>query len=219
MKSIQKELKYPVFLSASQCAIDVFWRCIFEEMAYNNCPFGVFIDANTLSVQCNFKGKSFNYCFHEKPVQEIHDKLVDLFKTKLQLYSKNDYLKSRSVLTEELKVKFESWKDIKKKSIKDILLENFILSLRDKLQCSYAQLRKLLSILHMAFSFKMITNNDVILDPVENKIIDIEGFSVEQMTLPTFMFQQTEQPKVEKSIDQSKTDLITLWNKYIKIDS
>ncbi len=218
MKCIKKDLKYPIFLKVSQCENDLYWQYIFDEMAYDMCPFGVYIDQSSFSVHCNLKGKQFNYGLHDKTPQTIHTELVQLFKTKLNLYSKNEYLQSRTHLNEQLKIRFESWKDIKKKSIKDILLENFILSLHGKIGCSYVQLRKLLSILQMAFHFKMITHNDVIIDSKDNKIIDIVGFNVENLSALTLVVPPSDFYKSEKPSESQKTDLIALWEKYIKID-
>ncbi len=216
---MKKDLKYPIFLKVSQCEHDLYWQYIFEEMAYDMCPFGVYIDHSSFSVHCNLKGKQFNYGLQDKSAEDIHTELIQLFKTKLNLYSKNEYLQSRTHLNEQLKIKFESWKEIKKKSIKDILLENFILSLREKIGCSYVQLRKLLSILQMAFHFKMITHNDVIIDPHDNKIVDIVGFNAENLNTMTLVIPTMEMYKTDKTTDNQKTDLIALWEKYIKIDS
>lgn len=218
MKCIKKELKYPLFLKVSHHHSDVYWQCVFEDMAYDICPMGVYIDSTTFSVHCNLKGKQFNYKFINKPVDHIYNDLIHLFKTHLNMFSKNDYIKSRTALSDQLKVKFESWKDIKKKSIKDILLENFILSLRSRIECSYIQLKKLLSIIHMAVNFKVITNNDVIIDPNENKIIDIIGFNLDQLTKTSFLVEMNSIPKIDKSAEFTKTDMMLLWKKFIKIE-
>ncbi len=211
MKSTKKELIYPVFLKCSHSHPDPFWQYVFEDLAYGISPFGTFFDHETGTIQCNFKGKEFNYAFHQKSSEEVCTELIDLFRRKLQLLSRTDYLHQRSVLGEHLKFSFQSWKDIKKKNIKDILLEEYILSTQENVLSA----RKFLSLIQMALHFKLITNDDIVFDSKTNRVVQIHHFDVKQGIIPSFSFSYNlnKQETEEKS---SKLDVYSMWRQFIQ---
>ena len=53
------KLIYPIFLSCCEFSKDNFWKFIFEDLAYGNCPYGTYIVKNYIC--CNYKGKEFMY--------------------------------------------------------------------------------------------------------------------------------------------------------------
>jgi len=194
MKFTKKEIIYPIFLQVSQMATDSFWIYLFQDLAYGICPFGISID--NYAVYCRFKDKQFNYNFSGKSCQNIYDQLMHIFKNKLNILSKLDHLTKRSKFNEILQlISNKQWKDIRKKNIKDILLENFVISLKYKYSLSNTQAQKILNSIIIGFTFKLISNTDVIYDPINCKIIDINGID----------FQLLEQSKkITMSLDMPK---------------
>lgn len=206
----KKEILYPIFLKISQSLTDTFWVYLFEDIAYGICPFGTYIESETLS--CNFKGKQFRYIFSDKSEETIKNDLISIFTTKLNIYSKIDYLKNRTNFGKGLQLSYLSWKDIKKKSIKDILIENFVLSLKSKYNLSDMKTRKVLSLINMTFTFKLISTQDIIYDAKECKIIDIIGLNID--TLNAF-FQLSSICPPATSFHKENATIYGLWNQMI----
>ena len=54
------ELIYPIFLEVCKYADeDIFWKYVFEDLAYGRSPYGTYITKNFMC--CNYKGKEFSY--------------------------------------------------------------------------------------------------------------------------------------------------------------
>lgn len=208
MKNNRKEIIYPIFLKISQSLSDTYWIYLFEDMAYGICPFGTYIDTD--SIICNFKGKQFRYSFIDKSEEDIKNNLMTIFTSKLNIYSKIDYLKNRTNFGKGLQLSYNQWKDIKKKSIKEILIENYVLSLKLKYNHSDIKSRKILSIINMAFTFKIISNQNVIYDPKECKIIDITGLNTDKLSTNISL------STINLYKENDKIDLYLLWNNLVE---
>ena len=128
MKTGKNEILFPIFLQASLQTQDSFWIYLFEDLAYGICPFGSFIDKDT--VCCKFKGKQFNFKFSDKTPEDIFEQLYELFRTKLNVCSSSDYYTKRLKFNDILENKHAQWKDIKKKNIKDIFIENYVIDMK-----------------------------------------------------------------------------------------
>jgi len=170
---VQKEIVYPVFMHASLYTDDAFWVSVFEDLAYSIPPMGVYFDHTTLCSR--FKGREFNFNFEGATPDTVYTSLRHLFQTKLKLVSQLDHLTHRKAFTKCLERKRRGWADIKKKNIKNILIENYVISLKYKYQLSNKQTQKLLRKIMLGFHFKMIGPSQVVYDPVDNRITDIVG--------------------------------------------
>lgn len=171
---MKNEIIYPIFLEVSQLCVDLFWMYLFEDLSYGICPFGTYIDENI--IYCRFKGKQFNFSFKDKPIEKIHTDLISIFKNRLKIMSKIDYLELRSDFNHLLRgYKNKEWKDIKKKNIKDLLIEDYVLRMKKKHNLTIQQSQKLLSNILIGFNFKLITNNDIQYDSDLGYITDING--------------------------------------------
>lgn len=173
-----KNILYPIFIQSSNETTDPFWNYIFNQLSYGICPFGVTI--HNTDIYCNFPGKHFHYDFSNKSHTEIYNDITTLFKEKLDIQSKNDLLREKKILNESIHFSFDSWKDIKKKNIKDILIEQYVISLKHKYDLSYIRVRKILASIHLAFTFKIISNDDVRYDKDKGCITHIQGFHIDK---------------------------------------
>jgi hypothetical protein len=207
----KKEILYPVFLSVSHLSADVFWKYLYEDLAYGICPFGTFM--NNDSVFCRFKGKQFNYQFSSKEPEEIETQLTYIFKTQLNIQSKMDYLSSRADFSKILDTSHnKEWKDIKKKNIKDILLDNFIIKMKNKYNFNASQTHKLMCFIITGFQFKIITNLDIEYDSVTCSITNIKGIDVKSL-ITEKKFSITIDPKIIESPPAEKLLMSDLWLK------
>lgn len=216
MKNYRKEIVYPIFIKVSQSTTDIFWVYLYEDLAYGICPFGTYIDSDAYTINCNFKGKQFIYSFKNKLHSDILTELTHLFTIKLNIFSKIDYLKNRTNFGKGLQLFYSCWKDIKKKSIKDILIENFVLSLQKQYDLSSIQTKKLLSIINMAFTFKLISNNSIIYDASKCVITNIDGLDFHKLLTKNMALPSINITKIEKISITDKVYLKELWKKFIE---
>jgi hypothetical protein len=216
MKYEKKEIIYPIFLKVSQLSDDMFWSYLFEELAYGICPFGTYIDKDT--IYCRFKNKYFNFNFSEKSIEEIFQGLTYIFNNKLNIYSKTDYIEKRKDFNNDLLiVSNKEWKDIKKKNIKDILIEKFVISIKQKYNLNVSQTQKLLNMINIYFKFKIITNDDVIYDSNKCEIVSIKGMDFSMLGDKKISNIQIDIPKISISNNEKieKKKLSELWSKYL----
>jgi len=209
------ELQYPVFLNASQHAKDTFWKHIFEDLAYGRTPYGTYITKDFIC--CNYKGKEFSYKIDiTKTAEMLYNELYNILFNKFGLLSMEDkqILRSKFEQTRDstLLTNNTSWVSIKKKNIKQLMIENFVITTKRKYGLSTVQAKKILSYIIIGLIFKTIDNNDI--DFQEGKIISISGFEFEKntFTIPKNLFE------FENSAAQpanSKKKMSDIWEKYL----
>lgn len=173
---IRLELVYPVFLKCCKYSDDIFWKFIFEDLAYGKAPYGTYITKNFLC--CNYKDKQFSYKIDpKKDPKIIYENIHKLLFNKFGLMSQTDK-ENRRLIFENTKNNIEQicksdWNMIKKKNIKNILIENFVIDMKNKHNLSDKLCKKLLSIIKIGIIFKTILSDDI--KYKDGKINNIEG--------------------------------------------
>jgi hypothetical protein len=174
------ELIYPIFLEVCKYADeDIFWKYVFEDLAYGRAPYGTYITKNFMC--CNYKGKEFSYKIEvTKQPEVLFDEIYNLLHTKFGLLSDKDKIKKRQIFdsVNDNKDWNNNWNSIKKKNIKNIIIENFIIKQKTKNLLSIKQARKLLSLIIIGIIFKTITSDDINYE--NGQINDIEGIKFEE---------------------------------------
>lgn len=159
---IKKEIIYPVFLECSQYAEDTFWENIFEDLAYGKAPYGTYISKDFLC--CSYKKKEFNYKIEKKNAEIIYKEVYTLLTKKLGLLSQREKVKKKkafSDIEETIKDSRKNWSDIRKKNMKELLIELYVTRMKNKHSLSIKQARYLLSIILIAIVFKVIKSDDI----------------------------------------------------------
>lgn len=173
---LRRDVIYPIFLKCIDYVYnDTFWRETFEELSYGNCYQGSYISKGFLC--SNIKGKEFIYKFIDKEPEKIYQDVIKLFKEKLNIMSRND----RKILIDEFEeveknlksIKNTDWIDIKKKSLKDILLQNFLIKSKKLHDLSDYQLKKIYNSINLGLMLKSIKNTDILYE--NGEIIEIKG--------------------------------------------
>ena len=159
-----KEIIYPHFLHCCQETEDLYWKYIFEDLSYGRAPYGVYFTKGFMC--CGFKGKEFSYRVDPNiPVPQLFREVKTILKGKLGIQSSSDILSSREKFektSERLALReCSDWNLIKKKEVRCLLLENFIIS-QSKSANRMLQ-KKLLSSLMLAIQLKIINNEDIII--------------------------------------------------------
>jgi hypothetical protein len=176
---IKKEIIYPIFLQCCQYTNDVFWENVFEDLAYAKTPYGTYINKDFLC--CNYKDKEFSYKIEKKDPKQLYEDVYDLLARKFGLLSQRDKLKKKIDfynIEEEIKEGRKNWSSIKKKNIKDLLIENYVIDMKNKFCLSLKQARYLLSIIFISMVFKVITIKDIHYS--NGKIENIEGIQIKK---------------------------------------
>jgi hypothetical protein len=134
---MKREVKYPVFIECSKLCgeKEVFWKFVFEDMAFEKFPTCVYIQKDYLC--CSSKDKEFVYKLMEngemvKSTEQIYEdvrKLLQnracLLSDKEALFQRKNVLHCRQAQFERERYNEESWNVIRKKIIKENALHSF----------------------------------------------------------------------------------------------
>jgi len=212
---IRKEIIYPIFLECCQYADDTFWENIFEDLAYGKAPYGTYISKDFLCR--NYKKKEFNYKIENKEASKMYDEVYSLLTKKLGLLSQKEKVKKRKAFIdaeESIKESRKNWSDIRKKNIKELLIELYVTRMKNKHSLSIKQARYLLSIIMISLIFKVIVAEDI--DYRDGSIHRIEGIDFTK----NHIFIERDLYKFEVSfaphIVLDKKLMSDNWEKYLK---
>ncbi len=206
---LRRDVIYPIFLKCiDYIENDTFWRETFEELSYGNCYQGSYINKGFLC--SNVKGKEFIYKFIDKEPEKIYQDVTKLFKEKLNIMSRND----RKILIDEFEeveknlkaIKNTDWVEIKKKSLKDILFQNFLIKAKKKYELSDYQLKKIYNSINLGLMLKSIKNTDIIYDNGEIKEIKGIVFSKGKYRIDIDIYSGLDE-EVSKSIEKKDRKL------------
>jgi hypothetical protein len=186
---VKKEIIYPIFLECCQYADDTFWENIFEDLAYGKSPYGTYISKDFLC--CGYKKKEFSYKIEKKNTEVIYSEIYELLTKKLGLLSYREKIKKKKIFT-DLENSFlgtrKKWSDIKKKNMKELLIELYVTRMKNKYLLSSKQAKYLISIILIALVFKVITSNSI--DYNNGRINSIEGidFAKKQVIIKSNLY-------------------------------
>ena len=168
-----KKLVYPIFINCCQYTDDIFWEDIFADLAFGKPPYGTYFSKDFLC--CSLKQKEFNYKIENKDIKTLYKEVFSLLRNRLGIFSNQEKVPKISDI--------KNWNDIKKKKIKELLIELYVLRMRTKYSLSIKQARYLLSTILIAMALKLITVNDI--DYSNGRINKIEGinFSKKQVII------------------------------------
>lgn len=213
---IKKELIYPFFLECCQYADDTFWENIFEELAYGKPPYGTYISKDFLC--CSYKNKEFSYKIERKAPEVLYHDIYRLLTEKLGILSYREKEQKRLDFHELEKTIQESrsdWSNIRKKNIKDIMYERYVIDMKREHNLSLNQCKKLLATVLVSIMFKTISAKDI--DYSEGKIQSIAGIDFKDNevifsnSICSGCIQETQD--TESSVQLMSEN----WDKYLRI--
>lgn len=209
-----RTIHYPVFLSCRDCTQDIFWKRIFENLAYGEPPRGVYFKDNSLySVT---KKKEFNYNFYDKSASEIFQEIYSILSGLYGLKSKGDLSKRRELFDEFQKNNSsrrseDLWSKIKRKSLRDNLIQDYVIEMKKKYNLDNSQINKLYFFTTVGCVFKLFSGTDIVLKG--GYIESIEGINLSEGTVT--ILKKFEEPVIRK--ESGKTIyLYKLWENYLK---
>lgn len=212
---VKREIYYPIFIECSQYAIDTYWENIFCDLAYGKTPYGTYMSKGFLC--CSYKKKEFSYKIEKKEAKVVYTEVYDLLTRKLGLLSSVDRIKKKrdlAVLENNMKESRKSWSDIRKKNIKELLIELYVAKKKSEFSLTLQQVRFLLSIIYVAIVFKVITADDITYE--NGKITRIDGIDFTKHQV----FFERELYSIETGFSQhivvDKKLVSETWEKYIE---
>ena len=213
---MKREIIYPIFLECCQFTIDSFWSNIFEDLAYGKSPYGTYINKDFLC--CSYKDKEFSYKIERKESEKLYKDIYNLLVNKLGILSQKERNKKRIEFHKtESKIKEyrQKWSNIRKKNIKDLLIERYVIDMKKKYLLTLEQSKYLLSIIFIALVFKVIVSKDISYS--DGKIQYIEGIEFEnkKIILKRNIYDIEISFSPEIMID--KKLMMENWDKYLTI--
>lgn len=215
MQKTQKNFLFPIFLECKEWTLDPFWQEIFVQCAMGKFPKELkLLKDGTLMIN---NGKLKEIISVQGDSLNLFKIMMDVFRVKLGILSDRDIKKQKqSINIERSKVKqnvYQSWKDIKQKNTKDILILNFIVKYKQKFKLSDKESKNLYSMIKLALLFKTLTAEDIIvkdgkIDSIGCLSVDthkncIEEFSIKINELPSKPDKSQKKSKiVSKSVNQ-----------------
>ena len=172
----KRDIIYPVFLECVNYTNNIFWQNIFEDLAYGKSPYGTYFYKNFII--CSYKDKEFNYKIETDEPSVIYKDLYQLFTQKLGLLSNKEKIKNKLDFFKyenDLKKSSETWKTIRKKNIKDVLIERYVIDNKKKYNLTIKQGKYLLSLILTCIIFKIILPTDILYD--NREITNIKGIN------------------------------------------
>ena len=174
---IKRDIIYPVFLKTIQYTEDIFWKDTFENLSYSICPNGSYISKGFLC--SSVKGKEFVYKFIDKEPDKIYEDVYRLLKEKLNIMSRNE----RGLLLKEFeeveqsikKIRTCNWNEIKKKGTKDILFQNYLISMKKMYSLNNVQIKKLYNVINLCIVLKSLINSDITYK--DGEILNVNGIT------------------------------------------
>lgn len=177
------EISHPLFIICSKYTDDIFWKQIIKNLAYGITPNGVFIEKNY--IRCNLKNKHFSYKIDkQKDMEIIFNELRYIFEHTLNI--KSVHGKLQNTIDEQntrLNTHYDKWNDIKKKSIKELVIELYVLNMKRKYDLSFKQSGELMSTIMAAIMFKYIGPSHIHFN--NGNIIKIDGIHFEHKKVYT----------------------------------
>lgn len=208
-------ISYPIFLSCRNYTDDLFWKRIFENLAYGETPRGIHFKENIL--YSNIKKKEFNYNFENKDANVIFEDLYNIFRKISGLKSKEDLMKKIKEFdefkkTNSLRKNETDWGKIKKKTLKENLIQDYVLQIKSKYNYSMKKIRHLYFYIMTGCVFKIINNNDIHL---KNGYIErIDGITFEENNI--IYHRKITDPPILKKENEKNSYLYLMWENYLK---
>lgn len=171
----KKILIYPFLLKCCELTEDIFWRNVFEDLAYGYSPIGTFIYKDFLT--CVLKGKECSYKIEEKESDVLYNEIYNLLCNKIGILSSIQQHNQKLLLDSQYIDTNVNWSLIRKKNTKEFLIEKYVLKMKDQYELSIDQCKLLLSMIFLGIIFKTINIKNIYYVDGEIESIDFIQFS------------------------------------------
>ena len=218
---VKEVLRFPSFLELSLRHSNTFWSSVFKNLAFGKAPYGCYITSSNFLV-CNTKAHAFSFSLidEQKDINQMGKELILTLTCKMNFMSTSDRLRKHlrfKNVKKEIKEKLltASWVDIRKKKIKDLCIEVFVLKTCKKLFQSTSWSIKLLSSIIICFMFKRIDHTSVVYK--NGEILDIIVLKIKKNGKWNLCKDINVSPLTRgNQIPKKRKKIRDRWSKYLK---
>lgn len=191
MGTKERAIIFPIFEECKNYTLDRCWMDWFSNFACNRFPPGVKYDPKHKNLIIKIGNKTDVIALPDDPPQ-LFVTLMAVMKQKLGMRSTRDLKIQKEEIENMMKQRSTElecdFKKIKPKHLKDQLIMNYIISLKEKYGLTSSEYSTVISLVHLGFQFKSITPDDVV---YENGVIQhINGLQYNakkrKFTLPAY---------------------------------
>ena len=145
-----------LFTELYNASADTFWKSVFKDFQSDDVPIEITLTDTTLS--------------YGDYLIEYKDRDIDKVLDEVKILLKETILQARSNSDSH---DFSSWKKVKKKSSRQAMLIDYLIEYGSHLP--YKEVLAIYKILMTAITFKLITHEDIRINPITCKIEKING--------------------------------------------
>jgi hypothetical protein len=169
-----KDIIYPEFLQCLEYESDEYWRRVYENMAYGVMPGKTYISNAHLCCKHNNKTHALKIYANAPKLfrEELHSFLHDTLEIRT-----SDEIR-QMVENIDMSTEVESWTAIKKKNVKEIFIDRFVIEMQKKHRLTTPTARDLLADIYIHILFKFIQPSDIELQ--NGRIQSISGVSFDR---------------------------------------
>jgi hypothetical protein len=168
----KRELIHPIFIECKERVENGFWKTLFEELAYGKYPKQFYITQQQV-IHSSVRDV-FQYSFSDKTVDDIIRDVQELLTLHTNLISNEDMDLKKLENEKYKKETWNQWKDVKKKYIREILIMEYCIMIKQQLQLSTSGMQQVYT------TIINLMNNGQLSDIQlkDNKIQHIKGIHI-----------------------------------------
>jgi hypothetical protein len=206
------------FLACKGYTLDEYWRQIFESCSNGKFPRGIrILDSNSIIVTSKTGKQMYQLpsVQKEEDYPALYQFMMNIFRNDLGMSSDLDqqeaWLNFESTVHEDKEEgKIETWKDVRNKSTKERLLQDYVLYIKSTHELDTAASRALLNSLRFSIVMGRINSTTVVI--TDGNISDITNVKINEDGSVDIEYE--EESKYERSNDVKKPSIEC--EKYIK---
>lgn len=205
--SKERAIIFPIFDECKNYTLDKCWMEWFTNFACNKFPPGVKYDPKSRSMILKIDNKPAEIIALPEDPPQLFNTLMAIMKQKLGMRSTRDLKNQKEQIEHAIKqrsMELEcNFKKIKPKHLKEQLIMNYIISLKEKYGLTPSEYNIAVSTVHLGFQFKAITADAVVYEDGEIKKIEGLEFDAKKrrFSLPAYAKIPS---KVDKPLSSSK---------------
>lgn len=217
----EKDVIYPLLQECMQLEQETGWQELFNNMSRGVCPKGIIIQNGIITGSIS-KKNNVKYNFLEEKPEDIIINIKNLFSNLVNIQSDNTKRNKEYDTINEIYNDFINmeWKAIKKKAIKDLLIQNYVIYLKNSYNLTRIATRKGLDVINNALNvYKTHESKDV--EYSEGRIHSIKDIFVENGNVVNKRLEKLEivceddPEESEDNFENNSTSLKDMWSSYL----
>jgi hypothetical protein len=223
-KKTLKPIIHPIFEKCASLTDDAYWVSVFNDCSRGKFPRGFSYKNNML---LHKKGNKITRVEIPNSISETFFTSKEFFRVSGGIMSSQDRKKMKEIEEEKLLEKESNkdykWKDIKTEKLKEILINEFIKDISEKLNFNNDEKKELITTVKKGFLLKYFNSNNVIMSNF--KIIEIEGLlfneETEEYEIDPIYIHERKNKKggtglgIEKTDKKTDLNFLSIWEKYL----